>query len=66
MLDANGTEYYTAPGAPAPALVNGNLAPGDRVEGKVAFKIKPGATGLIVKYQPVVMGRSPRIYIAVP
>ncbi len=66
VLDANGTEYISVPGAPEPALASGELKPGERVQGQVAFKIKPGASGLVVKYQPVVMGRSPRIYVAVP
>jgi hypothetical protein len=65
VLDANGTEYPSVRGAPGPALAKGDLAPGDRTQGHVAFKIKPGAASLVVKYQPVTMGRSPRIYIAV-
>jgi hypothetical protein len=66
VLDANGVEYVSSPVAPAPALKSGDLMPGDKVQGTVAFKVKAGATGLTIKYQPVAMGRSPRIYIAVP
>jgi hypothetical protein len=67
VLDADGAEYNSAHVAPAPALQSGDLLPGDKVRGNVAFKLKAAATGLTIKYQPVVgMGRSPRIYIAVP
>jgi hypothetical protein len=66
VLDASGAEYVSSPGAPAPALKSGDLMPGEKVRGSVAFKIKATATGLVMKYQPVTMGRSPRIYIAVP
>lgn len=66
VLDANSVEYISSRVAPAPALKSGDLLPGDKVRGNVAFKLKAAATGLTIKYQPVVMGRSPRIYIAVP
>ena len=66
VLDANGVEYISSRVAPTPALKSGDLMPGDKVRGNVAFKVKAAATGLTIKYQPVVMGRSPRIYIAVP
>jgi hypothetical protein len=65
-LDADYVESISSRVAPAPALQSGELLPGDKVRGYVAFKIKAAATGLNIKYQPVVMGRSPRIYIAVP
>ena len=66
VLDANGVEYISSRVAPAPALKSGDLMPGDKVRGNVAFKMTAAATGLAIKYQPVVMGPSPRIYIAVP
>ncbi len=66
VLDANGVEYISSRVAPAPALKSGDLLRGDKVRGNVAFKLKAAATGLTIKYQPVVMGHSPRIYIAVP
>jgi hypothetical protein len=66
VLDANSVEYISSHVAPEPALLSGDLMPGDKVRGNVAFKINNAATGLTIKYQPVVMGRSPRIYIAVP
>jgi hypothetical protein len=66
VLDAGSVEYNQVLGAPAPALTSGELPPGGRVQGQVAFKIKSTASGLVIKYQPVVMGPSPRIYIAVP
>ncbi len=66
VLDANDVEYISSRAAPAPALKSGDLMPGDKVRGNVAFKMKAAATGLTIKYQPVVMGHSPRIYIAVP
>ena len=66
VLDANDVEYISSRVAPAPALKSGDLMPGDKVRGYVAFKMKAAATGLTIKYQPVVMGRSPRIYVAVP
>jgi hypothetical protein len=66
VLDANSVEYISSPVAPALALKSGDLMPGDKVRGNVAFKMKAAATGLTIKYQPVVMGHSPRIYITVP
>lgn len=65
-LDADYVESISSRAAPTPALQSGELMPGDKVRGYVAFKIKAAATGLNLKYQPVAMGRSPRIYIAVP
>lgn len=66
ILDANDVEYIRSPVSPAPMLQSGDLMPGDKVQGSLAFKVKSNSTGLVIKYQPVVMGRSPRIYIAVP
>ena len=65
-LDADFVESISSRAAPTPALQSGELMPGDKVRGYVAFKIKAAATGLNIKYQPVVMGHSPRIYIALP
>lgn len=66
VLDAADVEYQRVPAAPEPVLGSGDLQPGDKVEGRLAFKVPTAATGLVIKYQPVVMGPSPRIYITVP
>ena len=45
------TELFTGQGA----LHSGKLTPGDKVKGKVAFKVAKGASGLVMTYEPLVL-----------
>lgn len=54
------TTIYTGDGG----FSSGDLPPGDKVRGIVAFEVKESATGLILSYQPITFGADDPIRVA--
>lgn len=55
LKDGQDYEYDTAITAQSPRLKSGELTPGARARGHVAFEIPRPAAGLVVSYEPEVM-----------
>jgi len=55
VKDSDGYEYTTALVALDPSLKSGDLAPGEKAQGHVAFEVRQEARGFILAYQPVVL-----------
>lgn len=55
LKDQDGFEYTSNLLAPDPSLSAGNLAPGDRARGNIAFEVKLGAQQLVMSFEPLVL-----------
>lgn len=53
VKDADGFEYSYAFTSPDPSLKSGELSPGDKARGNVAFEVPTGATGLVLSYKAI-------------
>jgi hypothetical protein len=61
--DADGFEYTPSMFAPDPSMSSGELSPGEKTRGNVAFEVKPGAKGIIMIYTPMVIFNATEIKI---
>lgn len=64
LKDANGFEYTASLLGGDQSLKSGELVAGEKVRGTVAFDVPADAAGLVVSYQPIVVGSAPPIRIA--
>lgn len=55
IKDQEGFEYTSSLFAPDPSLSAGDLAPGERARGNVAFEVKQGAQQLVMSFEPIVI-----------
>lgn len=55
VKDADGYEYTASVGSGDQALKSGELNPGEKARGTVAFDVPATATGLVLSYQPLVI-----------
>lgn len=55
VKDANGYEYTGIPSGTDQSLKSGELQPGDKARGTVAFDVPSDAAGLVMSYQPIVI-----------
>lgn len=58
VKDSDGFEYNAAVvlGTDTPMIQSGDLTLGDKARGIVVFEVKKEATGLVLKYEPLVIG----------
>jgi hypothetical protein len=64
VKDGSGVEYNSTLNIEANALKSGDLPKGDKVRGTVAFEVPKGVSGLILYYEPLVIGSPGPIRIA--
>lgn len=64
VKDADGFEYATALYTGERALRSGELRSGEKARGFVAFEIKADAQGLILVYEPIIIGNTEPIEVA--
>lgn len=53
VKDADGFEYNVTLTAPDPSLKSGELSPGDKARGNIAFEVPADATGLVLAYKAI-------------
>lgn len=56
VKDADGREYNATISTADDSLKTGELTAGDKARGTVAFEVPSAASGLVLSYQPVVIG----------
>lgn len=57
VKDADDFVYNVTVG-PEPSLKSGDLAAGDKVRGNVAFEVKATSKGLVLTYEPIIVGNT--------
>lgn len=63
VRDIDGFEYTTSMFSPAPTMNSGEISPGEKTRGNVAFEVKPGIKGLVLIYTPMVILNTTEIKI---
>lgn len=59
LLDASGSLYRPTPAGCRPSLPAGRVDAGQSLRGFVSFEVPDDAGGLVLRYEPVLVGRAP-------
>ena len=60
LLDSTGEPHRPTPAGCRPTLPAGRLEVGQTTRGFVSFEVAEDASGLLLRYQPIIVGRVPR------
>ncbi len=60
LLDSAGEPHRPTPAGCRPSLPAGRLEVGQTTRGFVSFEISEDASGLVLRYQPIIVGRVPQ------